>query len=177
MTGDDRHWPEDSPDGISDPKHWFTYAIGAVVISASHLDVAMGTLYAVLLDSDIAAAVAYGQPFSTIVQACGAALDAKPQHPTYDAIREVLKEATRLYEQRNQIAHGFWQVDATDPCDEHSNLLRRKWGKTTERRWTQRELMMLAGEILDASHRVSAASEMLRLLPQAPDWAPESDGE
>jgi hypothetical protein len=56
-----RYDSEDNDQPVSfDGHRWLTFAIGAVVMSASHMEVTVGTLYASLLHSDIAATVAYG---------------------------------------------------------------------------------------------------------------------
>jgi hypothetical protein len=147
-----------------DGRHWITYAIGAVVMSASNMDVSLGTLYASLLRSEFADTVAYGQSFDITRQACLAAIDALPDHPVYARIRSALARAKDLYEDRNQVAHGLWTGES-GPVNNPRMLVRyRRYGKKTDAAWTQKGLMLLAGSCLEVSDELNELAASIREL-------------
>jgi hypothetical protein len=159
---------EEAPKGAEsssfDGRQWFTYGVGAVVMSANNMDVAVGNLYGSLLYSDVASAVAYGQSFDVTRQACIAAIEALPTHPVYELARDALARARDLYEDRNQIAHGLWD-GSPGPVDEVRQVVRyQRHGKIRETEWTQRGLMFLAGALIDCANELNSLAADVRTL-------------
>lgn len=155
---------DDSDNEALAGRQWINYAIGCVVISASNMDVALGNLYGALLRTDLSNVVGYGQPFESTRTACLAALDALPAHETYDLVRDALRSAKECYEDRNEIAHGLWSGEEGSLDVARGVVRYRRHGRTTRNEWTQKGLMLLAGEMIDLADRMDKLSELVRLL-------------
>jgi hypothetical protein len=131
----------------------FASGVGAVVLSATFVEVTVGTLYATLLHSPVAAMVAYGQPFRASVDGCRAVLKHMPDTPGRTEALGALDEAIKLYDRRNRVAHGAWFEQRGD--DDSQRVVRfGRWGTRDRSQWTVADLFKLADELIAVATRV-----------------------
>ena len=147
----------------------FEQGVGRVVMAASALEAALGSLYAALLESPVAMVVAPGLGFEQTVQAIRTVLRARPEHPWNEWLPDLLTEANGLYKERNYVVHsggwavGFAYVDGRitgDPHTHHATGQKRpRWSTEIDaREWTPQQLHHLARQLFDVQIRMRSVA-------------------
>jgi hypothetical protein len=149
-------------------------AVGAVMAAATQLEWGLMNAVTSLSRSPLTHALVEGERGATLVQMAKRVLDrgigstfedqasgrterlGLVSYEDTQAFHEVLNRASRLFEERDLLAHSVWLAN-TAPSDTITGHRRRR-SKTDQRTWTVESLLRLRQELVNAEHDLFVCS-------------------